>query len=263
MISACQKDDNPIEAQSSNIFKLWGNLAFFSELDERVHNENITIYLYLENNLIDSIKPQNTSQFHFDSLTQNLNYKMKIVKEGYPIFDTIVHKNYSVYDVIGAGAKHYKVYSINLENVFIYKPLIYPKITGYEIKYKKDTIEYNEPRNSQLYYTNIVIFKLENARKNTGYCYSISKTQNFDSVNCIVYNKYKFGDFDSSFEANAFAFSTPIIVSNVAHNYRKGTVLPGEKYYFKVQMVKNGAIREKDSRELGEPLIVETTAPLD
>jgi len=259
MISACQKDDNPIDSNYAQVFAISGYIFEIDELDNHSFSKENIVYLYCNDELLDTSRQIDGRGFKFDSLNSKKVYKLIIKKQGYENLDTTF--TISQNGMGGAIWPNNYYGNVNIGDFFLFQPLVYPKITEYNIYYAKDTLLMGEDKNSRLYYTNYIDFKLNMTRDNIGLCYSISKTTDFDVKNCIVYNKIIYRDV--KWDNNSIKVNTPKTYKDLNDETGDGTVLPGEKYYFKVQMVKNGAIREKDSRELGEPLIVETTAPLD
>lgn len=256
---ACNKEDNPVNPNGEvEFFDLYGKLNSYNELDSLgADQSDFKIYLLADGVIKDSTSSIPVAPFHFKNLEKGPAYQIKISNNiNYPQFDTIIPKEYSVktsQEVEEISGKRVYVeklnYYINLGDINLYQPLKYPKIIDYKASiFKVDTLNPHTLRHD---YHIDVNFLMNMVRGNLGVMYSVSRTPSFEQNECLIFN---YTEIIADVRSSVFA-------GGLYNKLLKTELTPNEKLYFKVLPLKNGVIREKDSRELGEPYYFEVVIP--
>lgn len=247
---SCKKDDNPISPETPKIIGLDFRIVGIDELDNTIYPDDFKVYLYQNNKIIDSNFVQKDGFLRFDSVSNNNDFKIKINNDGFNSFDTSLFINYKGSNISGGRPKDY--YDIlTLQNIMIFKPLEYPIISNHNVRFFLDTVEYNESLDKPITYSLQFTIDLNKNRKNMGICYSISKSNNFSENECIIFNEFIYN----------YSENNKFVIDKNINNKLKSILKPNEKLYVKVCPLKNGVIREKESKELGEPVYFEAVAP--
>jgi hypothetical protein len=226
---SCNEDDSPTQNNSVQGF-LKGKVISnnnFDLLDSTF--ENINVYLIKSGSIIDSTLTDIEGNYLFEGVDEGV-YSIKAKKTTY--FENQIEN----IQFVGKD-------TLKLNTFKILHPVSGIKIMQFvEPTWSKaNGLEY-----SYLNFGIIINIK----RLNLKAIYSVSRTNVFDSISCIKYNRIINTDFIR--ERNSIGTGLELLNLNINS---------GDKLYFKITPLQNGVEHSQNSKELGEPVYFEVVAP--
>lgn len=229
LIISCNEEDNPTQNNSGQGV-LQGKVISNNNLDVLDSTfENIKVYLIKSGQIIDSTLTNIDGNYIFNGVEEGV-YSIKAKKTTY--FENQIEN----IQFVGKDTLKLKTFKIlhpisGIKIINIVEPT-WTKANGIDFSVLS-------------FWVNVNIKRL-----NLKGLYSISRTNAFDSISCIKYNKFINNDFIR--ERNTLGDGLELLNLNIKS---------GDKLYFKVYPIQNGVEHSQESKELGEPVYFEAVAP--